>query len=157
MALVVGGGIYLFTRKPAPAQTPTPVAVVSPQVASTATPTPAETPTEVVTATPTPEVVVETPEESPTPGEAGEMQLSGTGLKKEVVCHGEKIILNGLNNQLKLKGSVTSLDINGSDNRIDVENAAEIHIQGAHNQIRWSGIKPKVVSAGADNKISKRP
>jgi hypothetical protein len=86
--------------------------------------------------------------------------FEGAGQNTEVDCDGGSVRIEGASNTLVIHGPCTSLIVEGADNRILIDLAAQssIVIEGASNKVRWTApakAKPKLRVAGAANSVTR--
>ena len=117
-----------------------------------------------------------TPTIAPTPTEApidpadvvqvdisvqGEMiNVSGRDLKRSVSCSKfNRVMINGSNNVITIKGGCRQISINGGGNQIISDAALEFTINGAKNKVIYSrfvnGKRPVIKDSAAENTIEK--
>lgn len=86
--------------------------------------------------------------------------FSGAGQESEIDCDGGSVHVEGASNTLTIHGPCTALIVEGADNRIRIDLAAQssIAIEGASNQIRWTApgkARPKLRITGAANSVTR--
>lgn len=81
------------------------------------------------------------------------VRVAESGTTKDLTCNGEDIAVGGSENKIIVRGRVGKVEVAGSTNDIQIENASMITINGVENRIRWSGSQPKIVDNGMENQV----
>ena|SRR5687768_16517481 len=74
------------------------------------------------------------------------------------VCGGgDRIAINGHGNTVSVTGECAALEVNGSNNRVEIAAVGEIRVDGDNNDIRYEralkGKKPTIKKKGASNTV----
>jgi hypothetical protein len=63
--------------------------------------------------------------------------VNGSRKKETLQCEGEDVIVNGLQNEVVIRGKCGKLSVNGMGNRVTVVEAAEIAVVGRDNVVQY--------------------
>ena len=63
--------------------------------------------------------------------------VNGSRKKETLECEGEDVIVNGLHNEVVIRGKCSKLTVNGVGNRVTVAEVVEIAVVGRDNVIRY--------------------
>jgi hypothetical protein len=89
------------------------------------------------------------------------IELSGAGRTETLSCSGSsEVSINGSSNDITITGECKSVSVTGSANKVKLEGVGEITVTGSDNTLSWKHAagkakKPKVVTTGVGNKVSK--
>ena len=94
-------------------------------------------------------------------GKSTALVISLQGTTQTLECGGRDVTIQGASNQITLTGDCQKVTVSGAGNTVRLDGAAQISALGAGNQISWKrGVggakKPKISSAGLNNKITRR-
>jgi hypothetical protein len=88
--------------------------------------------------------------------EGDKLVIDGVGDKQTYAAENKAVEVNGTGHHLKLTGSVTELEVNGTSNTVEVDKVAEIEVNGTGNQVLYAGPKPKIQLNGLGNQCQPR-
>jgi hypothetical protein len=83
--------------------------------------------------------------------------VSGTGERRSVTCNRGRVTVEGLNNQVVMRGPCERVAIKGSGHRIVIEEMGSLSVQGSSQDVQWvrglDGKAPKIVRAGTGHSV----
>jgi hypothetical protein len=83
--------------------------------------------------------------------------VSGTGERRSVTCNRGRVTVEGLNNQVVMRGPCERVAIKGSGHRIVIEEMGSLSVQGSSQDVQWvrglEGKAPKIVRAGTGHSV----
>jgi hypothetical protein len=88
-----------------------------------------------------------------------QVEIIGTARQQTVACTGAtEVSIKGASNDITLTGDCKSVSVRGSANKVSIDTVGRIEVKGTANNVSWkkasgSQKKPKVNSAGVDNKV----
>ena len=93
--------------------------------------------------------------------DAPEHVLNDSGQEATFDCgKGGKVVVNGANNRVAIRGGCIKVLINGAQNQVAIESADRIAINGAGNEVLyhrgWTRKAPKIANTGVGNKIARK-
>jgi hypothetical protein len=91
--------------------------------------------------------------------DGSKIEINGVNRKDTIRCASTSTVeINGTGHDLALVGECDEVEVNGSGNRVKVEAAKSIEVNGTSNTVTWKrGVgskKPKVERSGIGNKVS---
>jgi hypothetical protein len=94
-------------------------------------------------------------------GDGDTFRLQGLGGKKTHACTaGQDVEVEGTSHDLTLTGECGTVEVEGTSNRVEVEAAKKIKVEGASNSVLWQrgvgGKDPKITRAGLNNSVAKK-
>ncbi|MBT9583563.1 DUF3060 domain-containing protein [bacterium] len=93
---------------------------------------------------------------SSTETEGDKLVIEGVGDKKTYKVDHKEVEINGTGHNLKLTGSVTGLEVNGTSNTVEVEKVEDVEVNGTGNNVLYAGPKPKIELNGLGNDCQPR-
>jgi hypothetical protein len=99
---------------------------------------------------------VNQPQSAPGP----DIEISGVEVKKTITCHGEKVVVEGNENHVRVKGECRVIKVSGNGNVCRVDAVEKIVIDGGNNnEVEWKqalgGDEPKTKDDGNNSNIHK--
>jgi Protein of unknown function (DUF3060) len=83
--------------------------------------------------------------------------VSGTGERRSVTCNRGRVTVEGLDNQVVMRGPCERVAIKGSGHRIVLEEMGSLSVQGSNQDIQWvrglDGKAPKIVKVGSGHSV----
>lgn len=84
-------------------------------------------------------------------------KINGYGVRRTYACNGGDLDINGSNHVIKLEGACGRVTVNGMGQRIYIESARAIAVNGMNQEVGWvhgvDGSDPHVASDGLGNKV----
>ncbi len=89
--------------------------------------------------------------------EAAQIVRSSAGAVETIDCNGLNVAIKGMSNRYTLRGECPRVDVQGTTNKVLVETAGRIHVDGVGNEVVWakalSGERPRIVNSGLNNTV----
>jgi hypothetical protein len=83
--------------------------------------------------------------------------ISGTGERRSVTCNRGRVTVEGLNNQVVMRGPCERVAIKGSGHKVVIEEVGSLSVQGSGQDVQWlrglDGKAPKVTTAGSGHSV----
>jgi hypothetical protein len=83
---------------------------------------------------------------------AGNIQIDSVGATRALECQGRGVVVNGSSNNLTLLGDCPQVVVNGTSQRVQIERAGSITVNGVGNTVVWAeglnGKSPNVQKNG---------
>ncbi|MCB1263335.1 MAG: DUF3060 domain-containing protein [Mycobacterium sp.] len=110
----------------------------------------------------TPEVVAPAPEiptapapSRPAPPTGEPITVSGVGGDRTVACTDGDVMISGVDNTVVLTGRCARVEVSGIENRVSIEEAAEIVVSGLNNEVRFRSGTPELNKSGLGNTVER--
>ena len=83
--------------------------------------------------------------------------ISGTGERRSVTCNRGRVTVEGLNNQVVMRGPCERVAVKGSGHKVVIEEVGSLSVQGSGQDVQWlrglDGKAPKVTTAGSGHSV----
>ena len=82
------------------------------------------------------------------------VRIDGVNIQRTIsVKAGEKVVIEGANNIITIKGNCDEIEIDGTNNQIQSNNVRKIEIEGANNLVKANEVVVVEIE-GANNKVN---
>ncbi|MBN2369416.1 MAG: DUF3060 domain-containing protein [Vicinamibacteria bacterium] len=85
------------------------------------------------------------------------LDVNSVGATRTIECHRQRVEINGTDNNLTLLGECPAVEVNGTNQKVKIEIAGSIEVNGMRNRVIWGealrGDRPHVEINGLNNSV----